>query len=148
MDIKTARIANARLAIERAGGVKKVSTLLGYANASFLSQMFGPNPTRDPSEKTTRRLEDALGVEPGAFDQPPVAALPQPAPVSTIQAAHVDAARLAQMISLVNRLIEDERASVNTDKFATLVSIAYEDAEDHDGQPRESRLRQVVQLFR
>ena len=58
-----ARIANARLAIERAGGVNNVAEILGYANASYLSQIFGPNPTlayEESAEHAGRPSESKL----------------------------------------------------------------------------------------
>lgn len=142
MDLKTQRIANARQAIERAGGVGKVAELMEYSNPSFLVQMFGPNPTRVPSEKTMRRMEKALGLESGVLDRMPAEALP---PAATTQ---VSAAQLAQVIQMMNRIAEEEKVSLSADRFSTLVAYAYEDASEHNGVPRESKLRQVVQLLK
>lgn len=54
------RRANGRAHIERNGGVGKVAAKMDYANPSFLVQIFGPTPTRTPTEKTVHRIEDAL----------------------------------------------------------------------------------------
>lgn len=146
MDLKTNRIANARLAIERAGGVGQVAGKMGYANASFLVQMFGPNPTRPATEKTVRKMEEALGLPPGALDSPPNVQLP---PASATQ---VDTQQLAHMIHMVSRLAAEEGVKLTDERFASLVSLAYEEAyeeaAEHPGQEREGKIRQVVQLLK
>lgn len=145
MDLTSLRIANARKAMEAVGGVNKAAVKMGYANAAFLSQIFGPNPTRSPTEKTMRRLEKALELEEGSLDKEPVPELPaQSAGVTT----QIDPGQLAQVITLVNRLLEEEKVSLPTDRFANLVAVAYDEAAEHAGQARESKLRQVVRLLR
>lgn len=135
MDLKNTRIANARLAIERAGGVGQVAAKMGYANASFLVQMFGPNPTRPASEKTVRKMESVLGLAAGSLDKAQGVQLPPAA------ATQIDPQQLTQMIQMVNRLAAEEGVKLSTDRFASLVAMAYED-------PREPKLRQVVQLLK
>lgn len=142
MDIKAARIANARLAIERAGGVGQVAAKMGYANASFLVQMFGPNPTRPASEKTVRKMEAVLDLPAGSLDKDPGVQLPPAA------ATQIDAQQLVQMIQMVSRLAAEEGVQLNTDRFATLVAMAYEESSEHPGQAREGKIRQVVQLLK
>lgn len=142
MDLKNARIANARLAIERAGGVGQVAAKMGYANASFLVQMFGPNPTRPASEKTVRKMETVLGLPAGSLDKTQSVQLPPAA------ATQIDAQQLTQMIQMVNRLAAEEGVKLSTDRFASLVAMAYEESAEHQGQPREGKIRQVVQLLK
>ncbi len=143
MDLKTQRIANGRQAIERAGGVGQVAQKMGYSNPSFLVQMFGPNPTRAPSEKTMRRMEGALGLADRSLDRMETAqALPPAADTK------VNVAQLSQMIQLVNKIVEEEKMHLSADRFSTLVAFAYEEASEHNGVPRESKLRQVVQLLK
>lgn len=48
--------------IAQQGSSRKLSQLLGYSNASFLTQMAGPSPTRDVTEKTARKIEQTLGL--------------------------------------------------------------------------------------
>lgn len=55
--------------------------------------------------------------------------------------------QLRQSIELVNRLIVEQKLSVASDRFSSLVAMAYNDAQEHDGVPRESLLRNVVQLI-
>lgn len=145
MDLTETRIANGRLAIDRAGGVGKVSASMGYANPSFMVQMFGPNPTRKPSEKTMRRLEEVLGLPPLSLDGATPPALPQTGPGFV---SAVNPEQLSDMIRLINRLAEEESVKLSVDKFASLVAMAYDETTEHSGQVREGKIRQVVQLFR
>lgn len=142
MDLKTTRIANARLAIERAGGVGQVAAKMGYANASFLVQMFGPNPTRPASEKTVRKMETVLGLAPGSLDSTPKAQLPPAA------ATQINTQQLVQMMQMVGRLANEEGVQLNPDRSASLVAMAYEESAEHPGQVREGKIRQVVQLLK
>ena len=116
---------------------------MGYANASFLVQMFGPNPTRPASEKTVRKMEEALGLPTGTLDSSAKAVQLPPA-----AATHVDTQQLAQMLLFVSRLASEEGVKLTDDRFATLVALAYEEAEEHPGQLREAKIRQVVQLLK
>lgn len=143
MDLKTQRIANGRMAIERAGGVGKVAEKMGYSNPSFLVQMFGPNPTRAASEKTLRRMETALGLTPMSLDRIETTVALPPASETT-----VNAAQLSQLIQLVNKIVEEEKLFLSADRFSMLVAFAYEDASEHNGMPRESKLRQVMQMLK
>lgn len=145
MDLNSLRIANARKAMEAVGGANKAAAKMGYANAAFLSQIFGPNPTRSPTEKMMRRMEKSLELEAGSLDKEPAPELPVQSVVATTQ---IDPSQLAQVITLVNRLLEEEKVSLPTDRFANLVAVAYDEAAEHAGQARESKLRQVVRLLR
>lgn len=51
-------------------GANKLARELGYSNASFLSQMAGPNPIRDVTEKAARTYEQRLSLPVGYFEQP------------------------------------------------------------------------------
>ena len=48
-DVQANRLKNGRAAIAKAGGVAAVARHMGYRNASYLVQIFGPNPTRQPT---------------------------------------------------------------------------------------------------
>jgi hypothetical protein len=160
MNLSETRIANARRAFAQAGGVGKVAKKLGYANASFLVQIFGPNPTRAPSEKTMRKIEAALVLPMGSLDWPaaslaappamswspePGISLPAgPAPVR----AHINVDQLSRAIQFVKRLETEEQVQLNTERTATLIAMVYEDATEHGGQMRDDKWRPVVQLLR
>ncbi len=149
MDIKTIRIANARMAIKRVGGVGKAAQKMGYTSPSFLVQMFGPNPTRPVTEKTMRRMEVAFELERDSLDKPPADYRP-PAPARSDGTAtsQIDVSQLSRAIALVNKLIAEECVQLSVDRVASLVSIAYQESAEHAGYPSESKLRQVVRLFK
>lgn len=63
------RSERVRRFIEDHGGTNKVATKLGYANGSFLSQMLGPNKTRNLTEKTIWKIEEAYCLPKGFFEK-------------------------------------------------------------------------------
>lgn len=140
-DIQANRLANGRAAIAKAGGVAAVARKMGYRNASYLVQIFGPNPTRQPTEKRCRQIEDALGLPTGSLD---VDAAPAPA-LPTPTTKPLDQSDLARVIALVGKIAQQESVSIDPERFARLVTMAYEDGA---GAATEGRLRQVVQLLR
>lgn len=138
-DVQEMRLKNGRAAITKAGGVAAVARLMGYRNASYLVQIFGPNPTRQPTEKRCRQIEQALGLADGALDREPAPELP----AKTAQP--LNQSELARVIQLVGKIVQEEAVAVTPERFAGLVSMAYEDSATGVS---ESRLRQVVQLLR
>lgn len=138
-DIQANRLANGRAAIAKAGGVAAVARKMGYRNASYLVQIFGPNPTRQPTEKRCRQIEDALGLPTGSLDADVTPALP------THATKPLDQSDLARVIALVGKIAQEESVSIDPERFARLVTMAYEDGA---GAATEGRLRQVVQLLR
>lgn len=138
-DVAQMRLKNGRAAIAKAGGVAAVARLMGYRNASYLVQIFGPNPTRQPTEKRCRQIEQALGLADGALDREPAPELP----ARTAQPLHQG--DLARVIQMVGKIVQEEGVSPTPERFAGLVALAYEDAAT---DPSGDRLRQVVQLLR
>lgn len=136
MTIQETRLQNGRKAIADFGGVGKVARKMGYQNASYLVQIFGPNPTRQPSEKTCRKIEETLGLPHGSFDQDRPAARSGSVP----KAGLLDVGQLASMITQVNDILEEEGAELSNDRVATLVSMAYEDGST-------DRLRTVIRML-
>lgn len=67
--IERLRATNLRQLIQVHRGPKRVAEIAGYSNASFLSQMTGPNATRRVSERTARKLEHLLGLDAGWLDR-------------------------------------------------------------------------------
>ena len=63
------RVNALRKFIEENGGVRQVSLRLGYANASFLSQMVGPKKNRPITEKTLKKIEDGYALKRGYFER-------------------------------------------------------------------------------
>lgn len=82
------RRENIRALIDQRGGQTRLSKAMGWKNSSFLAQMAGPNPTREVTEKTARKIEEVMRLEPSALDRPPggvsPAPAPRPAPVSAV----------------------------------------------------------------
>ncbi len=134
-----ARRDNGRIAIEKAGGVGKVAKKMGYSNPSFLVQQFGPNPTRNPSEATMRKMEQALGLEAGALDNEAGAtAVPS-----------VSADLIASVIRIVGAAMGEEKVTaLPPNKHAELIVLALTDTMEHGGQPRQDHARALVRLLR
>lgn len=114
---------------------------MGYRTPSYLVQMFGPNPTRQPTEKTMRRMEQALDLPALSLDTEP-----QAAPTST--AGGLTTAQVSEVIRLVSTILENEQVSVPYTRFADVVTLALEDSTEHNGALRENRIRQVVRLLK
>ena len=104
----------------------KVSKTLGYSNPSFISQMIGPKPTREITEKSARKFEERLGLQPGELD-----------------GAKVDPTTqlVANTIRLVGRACAAEGVSPSPDKFADLVVLALE-------QGTEAHVRLMARLLK
>jgi hypothetical protein len=66
--LKQVRRARLRQYVADHGGPTSVAKALGYSNGSFLSQLIGPNPSRDFSEKVARDMEDKLNLSVGYLD--------------------------------------------------------------------------------
>lgn len=135
------RRQNLRQLIDQSGGVSKLAKRMGYANPSFLSQMAGPNPSREITEKSARKLEKHLGLPAGALDTP----LQQPAPPTL---ANDTAAMVAAVIRMVGTACEAEQVSLGTAKFADVVALVYQEAADRGAQPQEDRVRQLARLLK
>ncbi len=43
---------------------------LGYQSSTFLIHLAGPNPSRNVTEATARRIEATFGMAAGSFDKP------------------------------------------------------------------------------
>ena len=151
MDFVENRLANCRAAVAQAGGISKLSRMMGYSSPSYLVQVLGPNPTRAPSEKFVRKMEAALGLSLGALDVPRAGAQTaeeaQPGVDKKIATGPLDPDVLAQVVQLVLRVSTEAHASLSADKLASLITIGYEDAVENAGAAREGKLRQLVQLL-
>jgi DNA-binding transcriptional regulator YdaS (Cro superfamily) len=141
--VEATRVANLKALIEQHGGVSKFSRRLGYANPSFLSQMVGPNPTREITEKSARKIEAKLGVAPGTLDQNGVAAPP-------VAAAPADAttALIVEVLRRVGKACESEGVNASPSKVGEVAVLAYLDAVEHGGVPREEHMRRLARLIK
>lgn len=123
--------------------VSKLSSQLGYRQPSFLSQMAGPNPTREITEKTARSFEKKLGLPNGALDLP----LDSAAPASAAP-ARSDTALVADVIRMVGSIAAGEQVDLPPLKFADVVALAYVDTMEHGATPRPEHIKQIVRLLK
>lgn len=172
MTIGETRRKNLRAIIEKQGGVSKLARAMGYSNPSFLSQMAGPKPTREITEKSARKLETAMGLPTGALDHDetvyptgelqtqaapgaapasprPAAVIPATAPrANGVQPAVADSAALvAEVIRLVGGACEAERVTPSMSKFADVVALVYQDAMG-GAKPTEDKARMLARLLK
>ena len=130
------RRTNGRRVIEKFGGVGKVAARMGYSNPSFLVQIYGPNPSRKPSEHTTRKMEQALNLPVGSLDEERASGEVSPELTTLV----------ADMIRLVGDTLEKEGVAVPPGRFASVVAMAYADAVEHGGVGRENHITGLVRL--
>lgn len=143
MTIADIRRTNLRTLIEQHGGVSRLSEKLGYSSPSFLVQQAGPNPSREVTEKSARRFEQKLGLEPGTLDRNPIGTSAAPASVA------IDTGVISDVIRLVGTLMAREQVPVPApERFADLLALAVTDTLEHGGVPRESHIRSVVRLLK
>lgn len=155
MDHLENRLANCRDAVTLAGGISKLSQLMGYSSPSYPVQVLGPNPTRVPSEKFVRKMEQALGLAPGFLDRPrpessPAGSTPPfvSAPPKADAPNLLNTDLLGRVVRIVFDLAAEEHANLSPDKLASLIVIGYEDAYENAGTTRDGKLRQLIQLLR
>lgn len=141
--IEAVRKANLQQLAKQMGSAE-LSRKLGYRHPSYLTQMIGPSANRPLSEKNARKYEQQLGLTNGWFDQQH-ADIPEPAPARQ-EPASTDL--VATVIRLVGTVLQDENINVPPARFADLVALAYTDAADHAGQPREAHIKQLVRLLK
>lgn len=120
-----------------------LASMLGYRQSSFLSQMAGPNPTREVSEKTVRGFEKTLGLVVGAMDIP-IDELVEKPPISSEKLIEL----LINATRVVGRVCEAEAVNVSIGKLADIVILTFEDAIEHGGVLREDRIKQMVGLLK
>lgn len=144
-------------------GASNLSVMLGYRQASFLSQMLGAGWNRVVSEKSAREYELALNLPVGYLDKPlfPDSAKPPVAPVNSApaatetiadaEAADVQALSLAiveKTIRALNTILKTENTNVSTDQYGRLLRSAVVDAAEHGFAVRESHVKQMLELIK
>jgi len=141
------RRENIRALIDQRGGQTRLSKAMGWKNSSFLAQMAGPNPTREVTEKTARKIEEVMRLEPGALDRPPGVASPAPAPAPAAPGG-VPTALVGEVIRMVGRAYEAEGVPIAPAKFSDLVALTLADSMARGSSPSEDHVRAVVRLLR
>lgn len=149
MDVWETRRENMRGVIDEKGGVKAVSTLLGFSNSSYLVQMTGPNPSRPITEKSARKFELKLGLASGALDMPlPADYAIRPYSKKRTTERVTSDLDLGAVISAVGQVLHEEKVELPTAKFATLLTLVVNDAKEHGGIVREELIKLLVDLAR
>jgi hypothetical protein len=137
-DVYDTRRNNLRSLIEQWNGPKALGLKLGYKNASFLVQMAGPNPTREITEATARKIESILDLPAGWMDQQHESLGPVP----------VDHTLISRVIKAVVQTAEDMAAVMKPTQLGDVVSLVYDDADEHGGHIRDEFVRRIVQLLK
>jgi len=68
LSVLEVRRANLRKLIPQWGGAVAIAMKLGHAGGAFITQMAGPNPSREISEKQARKIEARLDLQRGWLD--------------------------------------------------------------------------------
>jgi hypothetical protein len=130
------RVRNLRTLMEQWGGPTSLATKLGHANGSYLSQMAGPNPTREVSEKVARKVEKILSLPFGWLDTQHTG-LPQ----------EVNTDLLIDTIDMTKEIMDKTGLKLSRDKFTQLVNLAYERAVE-TGAPNQALIKQLISLMK
>lgn len=139
--LEDARRANGRRVIESYGAAN-LARALGHKSGSTLSQVFGPKPTRTPTENLMRNIERVLQLPTLALD----AEVPKLAPAPAAPQGTTET--VATVIKLVGSVLESEAMSLPPSRFADVVLLAFKDTVEHGGQVREQHIRDVVRLLK
>ena len=129
------RRGNLRKLMATWGGPTTLAAKLKHANGSYLAQLAGPHPSRELSEKTARQIEHALGLPGGWLDHQHSDAQP------------LDDTVLAVCIRAVTAALDSGRVRPPPDRFADLVSLAYEHAQT-TGAVDEAFILKLVRLMK
>lgn len=143
---------NLRKLIDKHGTVT-LAGLLGHANASYLSQLAGPHPSRDITYKAARKIEEKLHLARGCLDVPtgPLEDIAKTVPDAAIKAPlpggglAVDVMRMTVCIDLVGQAIAAAGVNPTTAKIANVIAIAYQSNHDPDALPEY--IRHIVSLL-
>ena len=119
------RRANLRKLAEQWGGPTTLAAKLGHSNGSYMAQLAGPHPTRDVSEKVAREIEKTLGLPHGWMDKQHKGVLGQP-----------DTDALIEVVALVRDVLEAEGIKAPKAKFAEIVNLVYERAQETNAEER------------
>jgi hypothetical protein len=128
-DLRSLRRENLRRLIDQHGGPTSMARVLKHANASYLSQLAGPNPTREVSEKAARRIEEQMGLPFGFLDTECRPDWPIETATESRQVApegkDVDTDRLVETLTAVFEVCRDRRVLLAPRKLADVVAMAY-----------------------
>ena len=112
-------------------GATSLAKALGYGSPSYVSQLAGPHPIRQITEKVAREIERKLLLPSGWLDKEPVN-----------YSGRVDDDKVQQVVLLVGQLLKDSDTNVSPQQFAGLVALAYE-----RGDLDETYIRRLICLI-
>lgn len=154
LSIYDTRRENLRLLCRRHGGKQKVALKLGHANASYISQLAGPNPTKKISEEVARDIEVKMDLEPGCMDVPGMGrvaaitkapALAEP-PADYTPPAKLTEQRLVDATQVVMAAAQRAGAPLPPSKIGELIALAYH-THRGDGGIDEDLIQKVVDIL-
>lgn len=142
---------------------RKLALKLGYTNASFLSQMAGPNPIRNFTEETAREYEKKLGLPAGSLDveveleheqrllevrSPGRRSRAAPLPTGEHEARvrMLDTQDMMALVRMVGRVCAEENVNLSPMKYSDIIALVIEDCEVRAGQLRHEYIRTLVGL--
>lgn len=141
----------------RRDSAKSIAATLGYSNASYISQLAGPTPTRELKEDTARDFERKMKLAPGWLDverdeygnqivrpQGPVTATEKaPPPVrETKVLSMLDTDRLTYCL---NEVTNQASGKLPSNKVMDIVTMAYE-AKELEGTDLEVYIKRLIKL--
>lgn len=130
-DVFLTRRNNLRALIQQHEGATPLAKALGYGSPSYLSQMVGPHPTRQVTEKVARTIERRLLLPTGWLDTP----LPDYQP-------RVDEGQVRETVLLVGQVLRETGTNATPEQFAELVALMHE-----RGGTDETYLRRLILLI-
>jgi hypothetical protein len=130
------RRTNLRALIDQWEGPLQLAKKLGYANASFIVQMAGPNPSRQVSERFAQMVEDKLNLGRGYMDKKPGA----------VQTVLLNTDLLNDCVRVVTQECEDAGVRFAPAKFADLVTLVYTDAVGNSGTIDTARMKMYIKF--
>lgn len=146
----TIRRDNLRTLCDIHGGGAALARKLGYRTPSFMSQMAGPNPSREVTEKSAREIERTLELPLGTMDienwDPTLRE--QPAPAASAPTVAGSTAVISDVLRLIGQVSEAEQVPVPPLKLPDMVAMTFADAMERGGVPREAFVKQLVHLLK
>ena len=130
-DVFATRRRNLRDLIRQHEGATNLAKLLGYSSPSYLSQMVGPRPSRQVTEKVARQIEHRLRMSPGWLDK-----------AHGQYHSSVDEHSVSETIVLVGQMLDDAKVKTTPRQFAELVALAQE-----RGALDETYIRRLISLI-
>lgn len=132
-DVRRKRL---RELIKKWGGPGSLAKKLGLRSGSYLSQIAGPNPTRDISEEVARDIEHKLDLPMGWLDRD-----------TETPASDVNTPLVAEVLRTVAAVTAESKHHIDAAVMAEVVALAYERAVT-SGTVDEGYVKRLLKLTR